>query len=57
MKGIPQILVVAIYAMSYGIRVNEVSTGKRPQKELMTATLSVILMMGLLWWGGFFSWR
>ena len=55
MQGIPQIIVIALYAMSYGVSVSEAAEGKRDGKFMLNKTLSTALMMGLLWWGGFFS--
>ena len=55
MRGIPQIIVIALYAMSYGIAVNEVAEGKKDGNFMLNKTLSTALMIGLLWWGGFFG--
>ena len=55
MKGIPQIIMIALHAMAYGIAVNEVAEGKKDGGYLLNKTISTALMMGLLWWGGFFG--
>lgn len=55
MQGIPQIIVIALYAMSVGITVAEVADGKRPQKDMVNRIIATAVMIGLLWWGGFFS--
>lgn len=53
--GIPQILVIVLYAMSLGISL--VNHGKRSEKtENAGVTLiATIIIISLLWWGGF--WR
>ena len=55
MQGIPQIIIIALYAMSIGVAVAEAADGKRLTKDLVNRIIAVAILMGLLWWGGFFS--
>jgi hypothetical protein len=55
MQGIPQIIVIALYAMSVGSTLAEVADGKRTGKDMLNRILGTAVMIGLLWWGGFFS--
>ena len=55
MKGIPQAIVIALYAMAIGITMGEVNEGKATSKDVRNRVITTALLMGLLWWGGFFS--
>ena len=53
--GIPQIIVIILYTLSYGVTISEVADGKKSGSFMLTKTFVTALMIGLLWWGGFFS--
>lgn len=53
--GIPQIIIIVLYALSYGAAINEVAEGKKDGGFMLNKTIATAIMMGLLWWGGFFT--
>lgn len=53
--GIPQCIVIALYACACGITLNDVANGRKKPSALYTNIVSTAVLMGLLYWGGFFS--
>lgn len=53
--GIPQVIVIVLYAMSWAMTCKDVADEKAEGSALFNKTLVIAGMMGLLWWGGFFS--
>ena len=52
MKGIPQTITLILYTMVMGMQVNDCV---QKNKSASTPIINYLLLMGLLWWGGFFT--
>lgn len=53
--GLPQILLIGLYAMSLGISMSNHGESKTGKENFGNSLAATILMFGLLYWGGFFS--
>lgn len=51
----PQIIVIVLYALSIGLTWAKHGTPETGKHNVFSSVLSVALMSGLLWWGGFWS--
>ena len=51
--GWPQILILFLYGASWAISLAK--NGQTTRYSAMSNTISVVILMALLWWGGFFS--
>lgn len=52
---LPQILLIGLYAMSLGISMSDHGKPKTGKENFGYSLIGVILTLGLLYWGGFFS--
>lgn len=52
---IPQIILLALYFMSFGMTLSEHGKEETKKSNIWTTALSLILQLLLLWWGGFFD--
>lgn len=50
--GIPQIILIGLYAMSLGIAA--VNNGKESKTNFLASLVTSAIVFGLLIWGGFF---
>lgn len=53
--GVPQILVIAMYAVSLLIYANEHGKRKTGKTNFWTGLVGTAIQVGLLVWGGFFG--
>lgn len=52
--GIPQIIIIVLMAVSFGITIAKDGEERDPY-NWWQAFISIVIMMLLLWWGGFFT--
>ncbi len=53
--GIPQVLIILIYAMGLGINLARHGQPKTDTYSFGAALVSTGIVFALLWWGGFFG--
>lgn len=53
--GIPQIIVIAIYAICLGVSLADDGKTKMKEESFLGSLIAEGIMLGLLWWGGFFG--
>lgn len=53
--GIPQIIIIVIYAIGLGIAICEHGTPKTGVNNFWLTLWSAITELSLFWWGGFFG--
>lgn len=53
--GIPQEIVIVLYAMALAIVIEQVASGNATPRTFFTKLISTWIMMTLPLWGGFFS--
>lgn len=53
--GIPQIIIIALYAMSLGIAWSKHGSPKSGTENAWTSVIALIINMSILYWGGFFN--
>ena len=51
----PQIIVLILYAITIGIELAQHGETEVKKHNVFVAMFGSALMLGLLWWGGFFS--
>lgn len=51
----PQIIVLVLYAMAIGIELPQHGETYMSKHNAFISMIGTALMLGLLWWGGFFS--
>jgi len=52
--GIPQIILIVLMAVSLGITIAKDGTDREPYNAWQSV-ISIVIMVLLLWWGGFFT--
>lgn len=52
--GAPQIILIAISALSFGITMSEHGKPRTGNESVWTSLIANIITFSLLWWGGFF---
>jgi len=52
---LPQIIVLCLLAMSLGISLVKDGEPKNENYSVWTSLLSAVILLGLLFWGGFFG--
>lgn len=53
--GVPQIIIIVLYASSLGMTLAKNGQPKEGEHNFITALIACCIVMGLLWWGGFFK--
>ncbi len=53
--GIPQIIMLIMYAMSLGIDLAKHGEPREGKYNAVSGLIGVAIGLALLWWGGFFS--
>ena len=53
--GIPQILVIVLWALSLGLTLAKHGEPRGGKESVWTALVGVAIMAALLWWGGFWG--
>lgn len=53
--GIPQVIVIILYAMSLGVMFVKNGEPKEGTYSFWSAFISVVILFGCFWWGGFFG--
>lgn len=53
--GVPQIIMVCLYTINIGISMAKHGEPQDGIYNAWTSIFSSIVVMGLLWWGGFFG--
>jgi hypothetical protein len=53
--GIPQIILIGLYMISLGIELARNGQDKTGKYNVVTTFVALVLILGLLYWGGFFS--
>lgn len=53
--GIPQILIIILYAAGLLLYAHDHGKPKEGYTDFWSGLISTCIVMGLLWWGGFFS--
>ena len=53
--GLPQIILIGLFAMSLGTSMADHGKPKTGKESFGSSLVAVILMLGLLYWGGFFN--
>ncbi|MGL5330362.1 MAG: hypothetical protein ACRDD7_13920 [Peptostreptococcaceae bacterium] len=53
--GLPQILIIVLYALSLGIHLTNHGKDRKDKYDFWTSMVSAGMVFGLLYWGGFFS--
>lgn len=53
--GLPQIILIGLYAMSLGISMSNHGKPKTGKENFGSTLVGIVLTFGLLYWGGFFN--
>ena len=53
--GIPQIIIVALMVLNIGVSLARYGQAKRDTYDLADVLFAPAIMLGILYWGGFFS--
>ena len=51
----PQIIVLVLYSITIGIEMAQHGETYVTKHNVFITMIGVVMMLGLLWWGGFFS--
>jgi uncharacterized membrane protein YbjE (DUF340 family) len=51
--GIPQVIWIVLVSLSLGIIAKE--HGEMREQNFLYSLISILIQVGLLWWGGFFG--
>jgi hypothetical protein len=55
MMGVPQIILIVLFAMSFTISLCKHGEPKTGFESAWISLFAIAIHVGLLWWGGFFS--
>lgn len=53
--GIPQIIIVILYALNIGIELTRHGEPKQGNHNAFYTLIGTAISVGILWWGGFFG--
>lgn len=53
--GIPQIIIIILYAINLGMSIENHGKEKTEKENVITTIIASVIMMALLWWGGFWD--
>ena len=53
--GIPQIIIVILYALNVGITLTKHGEPKEGNYNVFSTLIGTAISVGILWWGGFFG--
>jgi len=55
MIKLPQVFILALYLISLGISIERHGKPKKGNESAWTSLIATIIMLALLYWGGFFT--
>ena len=53
--GAPQIILIVLMSIRFGVFLKECVSGNMAKNDLVIETIGKIILIGLLYWGGFFG--
>lgn len=53
--GTPQIIMVVLMMLNIGVNIAKYADSEQGKVGFWSSTISTVFMIGLLYWGGFFS--